>query len=118
MIRACYRAAIASGYSADCLLWLMPRSESLDDPPLGADIQTVVEARARLRQGISTRNLRDSLCASLKDPPRPGYFYVVGSKAEGRFKGTFVGMLPIPHADEKLPPSLSLMPPVPPHERN
>jgi hypothetical protein len=39
-------------------------------------------------------------------------FYVVASRRDGAFKGTFVGLLPVPEADEDLPPVVVLGQPV------
>jgi hypothetical protein len=111
-----FRAAFRSAYRhhPGKVIWAMPRTESLKDPPLGFDIVTREEAHQRLK---SLRAFRDG--TGLEGPPRGGMFYVVASRAEGRFRGTFIGMLPVPGPDESLPPTGSLnedlfVPPLPP----
>jgi hypothetical protein len=100
--QACYREATRGIWPADVLLWVMPRTESLDDPPIGVDLRRIQDART-----FVSRNL-PILRGSLDDPPRHGYFYVIASRGEGRFKGSLVAMLPIPTADDDLPPAFTI----------
>jgi hypothetical protein len=47
-------------------------------------------------RGAATAALARLNMDGTNDPPPPGMFYVIASRESGRFKGTFVGMLPIP----------------------
>jgi hypothetical protein len=82
--RAGYQEAMASGYPADVVVWATPCTESLDDPPIGFDLRGPTEARERLARFLP--NVK-----ALVAPP--GAFHVVASRAEGRFKGTYMGIL-------------------------
>jgi hypothetical protein len=105
MFRAAYRDGLAAGYPPDVVVMATPRTESIEDPPVGWDILRRDEARALL-----TRH-PPACRVDLDAPPPPGHFYVVASRAAGRLKGTFVGLIPVPGPDEELPPTLSLLPP-------
>jgi hypothetical protein len=106
-IQSVYRTAVQNGSSADSVVWVMPTTDSLDDPPLAAELCRLNDARDRVER-IPTMEP-----GSLDDPPRPGYFYVVASREAGRFKGTIVAMLPIPGPDEVLPPAIGITLPNP-----
>jgi hypothetical protein len=93
--RAGYREALAAGYPADSVVWATPLTESLDDPPVGFNLHSPVEAREMLDK-VGPKPA-DSMS------PLPGSFYVVASRAEGRFKGTFTGVLA---ADEGVEPGV------------
>jgi hypothetical protein len=66
-----------------------PVTESLDDPPRP-------ETTGVMDRGAATAALARLNMDGINDPPQPGMFYVIASRESGRFKGTFVGMLPIP----------------------
>src|SRR5262245_36122661 len=83
LFRSAYRTALAKGYPPSFVVWAMPLTERVVDPPVGFDVQSREEASATLRR-------LPSVATSLDDPPWAGYFYIVASRAEGRFKGTFV----------------------------
>jgi hypothetical protein len=101
--RAVYREAVRAGWGAGTVVIATPATESLDDPPPGFDLKSRADAR-RLLGPVK-------MGGSLDDPPNPGMFYVVATKASGRFQGTFVGMLPVPGPSEALPTVTALPPP-------
>jgi hypothetical protein len=109
LFRSCYR-----NVKPGSVVWAMPRTESPHDPPLGFDVVSRQEAHDRLKRLPPFRN-----GTGLESPPLAGAFYVVASRAEGRFRGTFVGMLSAPGPGELLPPTVALgedvfIPPTPP----
>jgi hypothetical protein len=81
--------------ASEKVIWAMPRSESLEDPPLSFGVVTLRAAKDRLRQV----GIRDPL----SEPPPPGMLYAVASCTNGRFKGTWLGLLSIPQPEEQLP---------------
>jgi hypothetical protein len=95
--RSAYRGAVESGYPADVVIWGMPRTDRVDDPPPGFDIQRLAEARANIDARLP------KMRGVLDDPPPPGLFYAVASRSEGPMKGTVVCLLQAPQADEELP---------------
>ena len=84
-VRAGYREALAAGYPANSVVWATPLTESLDDPPVSFNLHSPAEAREMLNKVSSKPG--DSMT------PLPGSFFVVASRAEGRFKGTYTGVL-------------------------
>jgi hypothetical protein len=94
------------------VMWVMPLTESLDDPPQLVELlpSAVEDERGRItgpvrieaavhvmtRDEATEQLARVGMSDGTKDPPPPGCFYVVASRKEGRFKGTFVGYLTIP----------------------
>jgi hypothetical protein len=106
LFKAGYRQALAEGYLPDVVVWAMPRTASLEDPPLGFDLLRRDEARRKVNWQLPC------VRGTLDDPPNPGMFYIVASRAEGRFKGTLVAMLPVPEDGDDLPPVAPVNPPI------
>jgi hypothetical protein len=65
-IQSVYRTAVQQGASPNSVVWLMPGSNSLDDPPPAAEVCRLDDAKTRL-QKIPTINPE-----ILDEPPRPG----------------------------------------------
>jgi hypothetical protein len=105
LFRGAFRSGLEQGSGKDVVVWAAPPAESLDDPPAGFKIVPRAEARRLLDTELK------SLRGSLDDRAGAGLFYVLASREGGRFKGTFVGMLPVPAAGEHLPPAIALDPP-------
>ncbi len=82
--RDTYRAAPPGG-----VVWATPTTESLDDPPTAG--ATEVTNREAATAALARLDMDGT-----EDPPPPGMFYVIASRESGRFKGTFVGLLPAP----------------------
>jgi hypothetical protein len=101
LFQAAYRKAIGRGIPPEnVVIWGAPSSESMDDPPVALDIIDRADGSLPPEAGpVSAR----VLAAARSTRPRPGYFNVVASRAEGRFLGIFFGMLPIPAAHGTLP---------------
>jgi hypothetical protein len=87
--QAAYRQA-GGGYA---VVLATPGTESLDDPP--PDFRHLGPAAA------------DAFLAAVRmspvGPPDACCFHLIASRQEGRFRGTFVGMLPVPEAGADLP---------------
>jgi hypothetical protein len=96
VIQGFHRALTQAGRPAE-VLWLMPRSENIETPPVGANHYSLAGGRAYMRANLP------NMSGTLAGPPLPGMFYVVASKGDGRLKGTFVGMVQIPDQEEELP---------------
>jgi hypothetical protein len=81
----------------------MPATESQDDPPVALDLRDIDS----ITEGLPADKPR--LLAAVEGlvarPLEPGHFRVVASKGEGRFEGTFTGMMLIPDEGESLPPA-------------
>jgi hypothetical protein len=100
LFQAAYREHIRTGGSRDSVMWGMPIGDSLDNPPVAIAPYSRAGAKREIITGIpNTQQLHNNL----DTPATPGRFYVVASRGEGRFKGTFIGMLPIPAAGDELP---------------
>jgi hypothetical protein len=85
------------------VLWAMPQTESLDDPPvttaaLGDTGLGLISSTLQVlsREEATEELARVGMSDSTRGAAPPGYFYVVASRTEGRFQGTFVGCLSLP----------------------
>src|SRR5262245_17849869 len=101
LFRAGYGAAVGSGGPPTTVVLAMPRTESLEDPPVGFDLQPYDEA--------------DEFCRKLTGNPLgaapSGAFNFIISRAAGRFRGTVTGLLPVPKPGEVLPLAAYTPPP-------
>jgi hypothetical protein len=102
--RSTYREAVRAGWAAGTVVVATPATESLDDPPAGFALGGPADARRVLAAALPSPGL------ALGVAP-PGMFYVVATCAGGRFRGTFVGLLPSPGPDEPLLAMAALSPP-------
>jgi hypothetical protein len=108
VFRAAYRRALSRGFSPDTLvLWAMPHTDSLDDPPAMLDPRTTENVLDLVPE--SKPGVRSLFGDGFLEELRPGFFRVVASRGEGRFEGTFVGWMPSPGDDETLPPAPMLV---------
>jgi hypothetical protein len=80
-----YKSALAAGWHRAVVMVAHPETESLDDPP--ARIRNFDPGAAN---GLLTKV---KLKPDVQDTPPDG-FYVIATRGEGRFQGTFVGILP------------------------
>jgi hypothetical protein len=80
--KAAYREARAGGYAYDVVIWAMPRTSNIKDPPVGFDFVGRDEAVRRINRHVP------SVRGALDEPPAPGMFYAVASRGDGPLKGT------------------------------
>jgi hypothetical protein len=102
--RSAYREAVRSGWAAATVVVATPVTESLDDPPCGFALRDPADAPRLLAAGRRSPRLAVGVAP-------PGMFHVVATCKGGRFRGTFVGLLPSPGPDEPLPAMAALPPP-------
>jgi hypothetical protein len=92
-----YRTHFAAAYRQagieDAVILASPQTESLDDPPTDFRYASLTVANEILK----------TVHARPEGPPHPGQFYVLATRSEGRFEGSFLGMMPAPSADADLP---------------
>jgi hypothetical protein len=101
LFQAAYRKAIRRGLSRDDLIiWGMPATESMDDPPRALDL---IDRRDWAPPDDAGPVVGPILEQARRERPRPGYFDVIVSRVAGRFQGTCHAMMPMPRDDEALP---------------
>jgi hypothetical protein len=87
-LRGAYQEAVSHGLPFDVVVFVTPTTESLDAEPQPVDIKFLTPAEAN--ELLAHVHMKPS---RFENPP--GAFYVLASRSEGRFKGTFQGILSV-----------------------